>query len=336
MRAVGFETSLPIADERSLVDLDLPVPEPRGRDLLVEVCAVSVNPVDTKMRMRTKPEPGKPQVLGYDAAGVVKAAGPRASLFKPGDAVFYAGAINRPGTNSEFHLVDERIVGRKPSTLDFPQAAALPLTSITAWETLSDRLDVRRPVPGAPRAILIIGGAGGVGSIAIQLAGVFGLQAIATASRAETRDWCKAMGAAWLVDHSEPLSPQVRALGLGAPGFVFSTTQTDRHLSDIADLIAPQGRFAVIDDPAALDLLPFKRKSVSAHWEFMFTRPVFETADIAAQGELLNQVSALVDEGRVRTTWTQTLGPIDAPTLRRAHALIESGRSIGKLVLAGF
>lgn len=336
MRAVGFEQSLPISDERSLVDLDLPAPEPKGRDLLVEVRAVSVNPVDTKMRRRTHPESGRPQVLGYDAAGVVRAVGSDASLFGPGEAVFYSGALDRPGTNSELHLVDERIVGRKPRTLDFPQAAALPLTSITAWETLNDRLDVGRAVPGAPRAILIVGGAGGVGSIAIQLARVFGLEAIATASRPETQAWCRSMGAAHVIDHARPIAPQVAALGIGAPGFVFCTTQTDRHLADVAALIAPQGRFAVIDDPQALDLLPFKRKSVSAHWEFMFTRPVLQTADMAAQGALLNRVADLVDEGHVRSTWTETIGPINAANLRAAHARVEAGSSIGKLVLAGF
>lgn len=337
MRAVGYRESLPITEAASLLDLDLPKPAPQGRDLLVEVRAISVNPVDTKVRMRAKPEGDTPMVLGWDAAGIVVAAGPEATLFKPGDAVYYAGALNRPGTNAEFHLVDERIVGAKPATLGFGPAAALPLTSITAWEAMFDRLHVSRAVPGAARAILIIGGAGGVGSIAIQLArALTDLTVIATASRPETRDWVRALGAHHVIDHRQPIAPQVAALGLGAPGFVFSTTNTDQHLADIVELIAPQGRFALIDDPKALDALPFKRKSVSLHWEFMFTRPVFGTADIEAQHALLTEVARLVDAGRIRSTQTESFGPINAANLKRAHALLESGTARGKVVLEGF
>ncbi|HEX2525972.1 MAG TPA: zinc-binding alcohol dehydrogenase family protein [Geminicoccus sp.] len=336
MRAIAFEQPGPITAENALIEVDLPTPSPKGRDLLVEVRAVSVNPVDVKMRVRTKPEPGKPHVLGYDAAGVVKAVGDQASLFSVGDEVFYAGALDRPGTNAEFHLVDERIVGRKPRTLGFAEAAALPLTSITAWEAMDDRLHVAREVPGAPRAILIVGGAGGVGSIAIQLAKLRGLAVIATASRPETQDWCRAMGADHIIDHGQPLPAQVEALGLGAPGFVFSTTHTDRHLVAIAELIAPQGRFVLIDDPATLDISPFKRKSVSVHWEFMFTRSMFQTADIDAQHRLLNQVSELVDAGRLRSTMTSHAGRIDAANLKKVHAQVESASSIGKTVLEGF
>ncbi|MBR0645632.1 zinc-binding alcohol dehydrogenase family protein [Plastoroseomonas hellenica] len=337
MRAVGYRQSLPITEAASLLDLELPKPAPEGRDLLVAVKAVSVNPVDTKVRMRAKAEGDTPVVLGWDAAGIVAAAGPEATLFKPGDAVYYAGALNRPGTNAEFHLVDERIVGAKPASLGFAAAAALPLTSITAWEAMFDRLHVARAVPGAARAILIIGGAGGVGSIAIQLArALTDLTVIATASRAETRDWVQGLGAHHVIDHRQPLAPQVAALGLGAPGFVFSTTNTDQHLADIAELIAPQGRFALIDDPKALDALPFKRKSVSLHWEFMFTRPVFGTADIEAQHALLTEVAKLVDAGRIRSTQTESFGPINAANLKRAHALLESGTARGKVVLEGF
>jgi NADPH2:quinone reductase len=307
-----------------------------GRDLLVEVRAVSVNPVDTKVRVRAAPEAGSWKVLGWDAAGVVKAVGPNTTLFRPGDEVFYAGALQRQGTNAQLHLVDERIVGRKPASLDWAQAAALPLTALTAWEALFDRLDVIRAVPGAS-AILIIGGAGGVGSIATQLARqLTGLVVIASASRPETQDWVRNLGAHHVVDHSRPLAAQVSALGLGAPAFVFSTTNTDAHLAEIVELIAPQGRFAVIDDPAVLDINPFKRKSVSVHWEFMFTRSMFETADIGAQGALLNEVAGLVDAGTLRTTLAEVLGPIDAATLKRAHALIESGKARGKVVLEGF
>lgn len=337
MRAVGYRQPRPITEDDALLDLDLPRPVPSGRDLLVRVEAVSVNPVDTKVRRGVAPEPGQAKVLGWDAAGTVVEVGPDATLFGPGDAVFYAGDLTRPGTDAEFHLVDERIVGRKPSSIGFAEAAALPLTAITAWETLFDRLDVRRPVPGAAPAILIVGGAGGVGSIAVQLARrLTGLAVIATASRPETSDWVRDLGAHHVVDHTRPLAAQVTALGLGAPAFAFSTTNTLDHLSEIAELIAPQGRFALIDDPATLDIVPFKRKSVSVHWELMFTRSIFATADMAEQGVLLNEVARLVDAGEIRTTLAEHFGTIDAATLKRAHALVESGRARGKIVLEGF
>ncbi|WP_419757923.1 zinc-binding alcohol dehydrogenase family protein [Acidisoma sp.] len=337
MRAVGYKTAGPVDHPGSLHDVELPDPTATGRDLLVEIRAVSVNPVDTKVRQRSGAEDGRWKVLGYDAAGVVTAVGPEASLFKPGDAVFYAGAIERQGTNAEFHLVDERIVGRKPASLNWAEAAALPLTAITAWEALFDRLDVRHAVPGTSPSVLIIGGAGGVGSIAIQLARkLTDLAVIATASRPETERWVHEMGAHHVVDHRKPLGDEVAALGIGAPGFVFSTTQTDVHLKEIAGLIAPQGRFALIDDPAVLDVNPFKRKSVSTHWEFMFTRSMFQTADIAEQGALLNEVARLVDAGTLRTTLGEHYGAIDAENLKRAHLTIESGKAIGKIVLEGF
>ncbi|WP_338664170.1 zinc-binding alcohol dehydrogenase family protein [Pararoseomonas sp. SCSIO 73927] len=338
MRAIGYQTSLPINREDSLLDIDLPAPEPRGRDLLVEVRAVSVNPVDTKVRMRAAAEPGGHKVLGWDAAGIVKAVGPDVTRFRPGDAVFYAGDITRPGTNAELHLVDERIVGTKPASLGFAEAAAMPLTAITAWEALFDRLQVKtHAVPGAARALLIVGGAGGVGSITIQLARkLTDLTVIATASRPETRDWALELGAHHVVDHSRPLAAEVAALNLGAPGFVFSTTQTDKHLAEIAELIAPQGRFALIDDPATLDVSVLKRKSISLHWELMYTRSMFGTPDMGEQGALLDEVSRLVDAGTLRTTLTETFGPINAANLRRAHALIESGKARGKVVLEGF
>jgi zinc-binding alcohol dehydrogenase family protein len=336
MRAVAYRQSLPITEAEALIDVDLPKPMPRGRDLLVEVRAISVNPVDTKMRMRTQPASGEVQVLGWDVAGVVAAVGPDATLFKTGDEVFYAGAIDRPGGNSEFHVVDERIVGPKPASLDFAQAAALPLTSITAWEVLFDRLDVRRPVPGT-NAILIIGGAGGVGSMAIQLARkLTDLTVIATASRAETIAWCRELGAHHVVDHRQPLAAQVAGLGLGAPGFVLSTTQTAMHFSEVATLIAPQGRFGLIDDPKTLDVVPIKRKCVSVHWELMFTRSLFGTADMIAQHDLLVEVSRLVDAGILRTTMADSFGTIKAANLKRAHAQLESGTTRGKVVLAGF
>ena len=337
MRAVGYQRSLPADDPEALVDIELPMPEPEGRDLLVGIRAVSVNPVDTKVRLRAAPEPGGWKVLGYDAAGVVIAAGPEARLFKPGDAVYYAGSIARQGTNAEFHLVDERIVGPKPSSLDWAEAAALPLTAITAWEMLFDRLEIRRPVPGTAPVLLIIGGAGGVGSMAVQLARrLTHLTVIATASRPESRAWASELGAHHVIDHGQPLQPQVDALGLGAPGFVFSTTHTEQHIAAVGTLIAPQGRFGYIDDLRAIDPAPFKTKSVSLRFESMFTRPVFGTADISAQHDLLAEVSRLVDLGALRTTLAERMTPISAANLRRAHQLIEGGWSHGKLVLEGF
>lgn len=336
MRAVGFTQSLPIADEKALIDLDLAEPVPGPRDLLVRVRAVSVNPVDTKVRMRGAPADGAPQILGYDAAGIVEAVGAQVTRFRPGDAVFYAGALGRPGTNAELHLVDERIVGHKPAALSFAEAAAMPLTAITAWEALFDRLDIRRAVPGVDAAILIVGGAGGVGSIATQLVRqLTDLTVVTTASRPETAQWSRDLGAHHVIDHTRPLAAEIAGLGI-APAFVFSTTNTDRHLPEIGQLIAPQGRFALIDDPAALDVLPFKRKSVSTHWEFMFTRSMFGTADMDAQGRLLDEVARLVDAGTLRTTVAETFGTISATNLRRAHALIESGRAKGKIVLEGW
>jgi NADPH2:quinone reductase len=337
MRAVGYQTSLPIEDPASLVDIDLPTPQATGRDLLVEIRAISVNPVDTKVRKRAAPEAGGWKVLGWDAAGVVVATGPDATLFKPGDEVFYAGDIGRSGTNAQFHLIDERIVGHKPKSLTWAEAAAMPLTAITAWEALFDRLDVRKPVPGFPPAILIIGGAGGVASIAIQLAcHLTDMTVIGTASRPETESWVRDLGAHHVVNHSKPLGAEVAALGLGPIGFVFSTTNTDAHLKEIEALIAPQGRFGLIDDPSTLDVNLFKRKSVSTHWELMYTRSIFQTADMAEQGALLNEVARLIDAGSIRTTLGENYGTINAANLKRAHAMLESGKARGKIVLEGF
>ncbi|GAB0116539.1 zinc-binding alcohol dehydrogenase family protein [Acidisoma sp. 7E03] len=337
MRAIGYRQPGPIERDGSLVDITLPDPQPGAGDLLVEVRAVSVNPVDTKVRVRAAPADEAWKVLGWDAAGVVRAVGPNVTRFRPGDAVYYAGDLNRQGTNAELHLVDERIVGHKPASLDWAEAAALPLTALTAWEALFDRLEVTRPVPGAAPAVLIIGGAGGVGSIAVQLLRArTDLTVIATASRPETQAWVRNLGAHHVIDHSQSIPEQVAALGLGAPGFVFSTTHTDSHLPAIAETIAPQGRFALIDDPAALDVNPFKRKAVSVHWEFMFTRSMFQTADMAAQGEILDAVAGLVEAGAVRTTLTDRLSPISAANLRRVHGLIESHAAQGKIVLEGW
>ncbi|BCX49713.1 arginate lyase and other MDR family protein [Haloferula helveola] len=337
MKAVAYRTPGAIDRDDALQDVELEVPVPGERDLLVRVRAVSVNPVDTKQRKGVEPPDGDWRVLGFDACGVVEKIGAGVEGFRVGDEVYYAGCIDRPGSNSEFQCVDERIVGRKPSSLSDAEAAALPLTSITAWEMLFDRLEVRRPTPQGGRLILIIGGAGGVGSITIQLLrALTDLTVIATASRPETREWVLECGAHHVIDHSKPLAPQVAELGLGAPGFVFSTTQTDRHMADVIELIAPQGRFGLIDDPPELNVMPLKRKSVSLRWELMFTRPLFGTPDVGEQGGLLNEVAGLVEAGRVKTTLTEVAGRIDAATLREAHARIESGTARGKIVLEGF
>jgi len=337
MKAVAYKTAGSIEREDALQDVELPRPAVAGCDILVEVEAISVNPVDTKIRKGVNPEKDQWKVLGWDAVGTVVEVGPDAKSFTVGDEVFYAGSLIRPGANSQFHLVDERIVGRKPKTISNSEAAALPLTAITAWEMLFDRLDIRKPVPGAANAIVIVGGAGGVGSIAIQLVrALTDITVIATASRRETQEWVKDLGAHHVIDHSKPIAEQVTGLGIGAPAFVFSTTETHHHLQEIIELIAPQGRFGLIDDPEMLDVTGFKRKAVSIHWELMFTRAIFETADIAEQGKLLNEVSRLVDEGKIRTTVTETLSPINAANLKKAHVAIESGKTRGKVVLEGF
>lgn len=335
MKAVVYtQHGLPISDPNALQDTELPMPLAGPHDLLVEVRAVSVNPVDTKIRLGAPVT--EPRVLGWDASGIVRAVGSNVTLFKEGDEVFYAGSLVRPGSNSEFHTVDERIVGRKPSSLDFAQAAALPLTAITAWELLFDRLKVQEG-GGAGRSLLVIGAAGGVGSILLQLARkLTGLTVIGTASRAQTQDWVRALGAHHVVDHAQPLRPQLEALGLSSVDIVISLTHTDKHYDAIVDVLAPQGQFALIDDPASLDAVPLKRKSISLHWELMFTRSMFETADMIKQHELLNRVAAMVDAGALRTTLGEHYGVVSAGNLRRAHALIESGRAVGKIVLEGF
>lgn len=337
MRAVAYSTCRPIEAEDSLFDCDVQDPVIGVRDLLVAVRAISVNPVDTKVRRKAEPSKGELKILGWDAAGTVIGLGSDVHNFKIGDDVFYAGDLNRQGTNAEHHAVDERIVGLMPTSLNYAQAAALPLTAITAWEVLFDRLDVKRPVGDSNNSILVIGGAGGVSSITIQLARLLTpLTVIATASSDASRHWVKQMGAHAVLDHSAPLAEEMRKHGLQAPGFVFSTTETVQHLAQIAELIAPQGRFAVIDDPAVLDINPFKRKSVSVHWEFMFTRSMHHTADMGAQGQLLNEVARLVDGGKLKSTLGNNFGRINAANLKRAHALIETRRTKGKIVLEGF
>ena len=336
MKAIGYHQSLPIDDPASLRDLTLPDPVAGPRDLLVRVAAVSVNPVDTKVRRNAAPEAGQARVLGWDAVGIVEAVGDRVTGFRVGDRVYYAGSIVRPGANSELHAVDERIAARAPASLDDAQAAALPLTSITAWELLFDRLGVARD-GGAGQTLLVVGGAGGVGSILIQLAReLTQLRVVATASRPETRQWCLDLGAHAVIDHSKPLAGELKAAGLGEVDLVASLTQTQQHYAQIIESLKPQGRIGVIDDMPVLDVMPLKTKCLSLHWELMFTRSRFETPDMAEQGRLLAKVAALVDAGRVRTTVGEHFGTIDAANLRRAHAFIESGKARGKVVLAGF
>jgi len=336
MKAIGYYNPLPIDDAASLQDLDLPAPTPGERDLLVRVSVVSVNPVDTKVRLSAKPAPGKAKVLGWDAVGTVEALGDGVTNFKVGDRVYYAGSITRPGANSELHTVDERIVALAPTSLEDAQAAALPLTSITAYELLFDRLRVAKG-GGAGQTLLIVGGAGGVGSILIQLARqLTQLTVVATASRAETRQWCLDLGAHEVIDHSKPLAAELREAGLGEVDFVASLTQTPHHFVQIIESLKPQGAIAVIDDMPSLDVTPLKAKSLALHWEAMFVRSRFETPDMAEQGKLLAEVAALVDAGKVRTTANASFGTINAANLRKAHAFIESGKAQGKVVLQGF
>ncbi|NCT48429.1 MAG: zinc-binding alcohol dehydrogenase family protein, partial [Paraglaciecola sp.] len=312
-----------------------PYPIASGHDVLVEVKAVSVNPVDTKMRSRRPAKPGEYEVLGYDASGVVQAVGADVTRFKVGDAVYYAGSVVRPGSNAQLQLVDERIVSLKPQQLSFAQAAAVPLTALTAWEALFDNMQVEQGVKGGARAIVIIGGAGGVGSIAIQLARqLTDLIVIASASRAETQAWVKKMGAHHVIDHRQNMAAQIAALDIGEPAFVLVTTHSNQHAEDVASFIAPQGKLSIIED---LDNIShFKAKSVSIHWEFMFTRSMFATADMAMQGEILTNVAKLLDEGKLVTTLHTRLSPINAATLIQAHRQIESATTIGKVVIEDF
>src|SRR3982074_145221 len=309
MKAVGYKKSLPVDAADALIDFEAAKPEPRGRDIRVAVKAISTNPVDYKVRKRAAPPEGETKILGYDAAGVVDALGPDVTMFKAGDEVFYAGSIQRPGTNSEFHLVDERIVGRKPKTLSFAQAAAPPLTSLTAWGFTFARQRPRR---------------------------LAGLTGVAAASRPESQKWCLDLGAHAVVDHSKPMKEQIEKLKVPPVALVASLTYTDQHYKGIADLMAPQGKFGLIDDPPEFTMSAFKGKAISVHWESMFTRSSFQTPDMIAQHNLLNDVADLIDKGVLRTTLDQTFGTINAANLKRAHALLESGKSRGKIVLEGW
>ncbi len=334
MKAVGYQQSLPIDDANSLIDIELLKPEASGFDLLVKVDAVSVNPIDTKMRMRSTPPEGDYAVLGWDAVGIVEAVGEQVSGFAPGDRVWYAGELTRPGTNSEYHLVDARIVGKAPTCLNDEAAAAMPLTALTAWEMLFDRFKLNADSTGT---LLIVGAAGGVGSIMIQLAKkLTKLKVIGTASRSESKNWILQLGADGVIDHRKDFVSELNAIGVASVDWVASLTHTVEHMPQIVNALTPQGALGIIDDAEVLDIMPLKRKSISIHWELMYTRSLFKTADMAVQGEILNKVAALIDAGKLVSTHNDTFGKINASNLKRAHALLEAGQSRGKIVLAGF
>ena len=318
----------------ALEEITLPVPVAAGHDLLVEVKAISVNPVDTKVRAGFSGD--TPRVLGWDAVGVVKSVGENVTLFKAGDEVWYAGALTRPGSNSEFQLVDERIVALKPRSLDNVSAAALPLTSITAWELLFDRLGIQEN-GNEGDVLLIVGAAGGVGSILTQLARkLTKMTVIGTASRPETQKWVADAGAHYVIDHSKPIAEELIRIGIPAVTHVASLTHTDKHYLQLIEALAPQGKLALIDDPETLDARPLKTKSISLHWEFMYTRSMFETPDMIAQHQLLTRVASLIDNGTIKTTLGEKLGAINAENIRQAHRQLETGKTMGKLVLEGF
>jgi zinc-binding alcohol dehydrogenase family protein len=341
MKAIGYTESKPIHQTDALVDIDLPMPEASGRDLLIKVRAIAVNPVDFKIRQNVAAPAGEYKVLGWDAVGEVVAMGTKASLFQVGDVVYYAGDLTRQGSNAEYQQVDERLVGHKPKSLSDAQAAALPLTTITAWELLFEHLLIAKQTPTTRSktadVLLIVGAAGGVGSILVQLAkNLTGATVIATASRPESQQWVQTLGADYVIDHTQPLAPQVAALGLTPITHVASLTHTNDYLDSYVEMLKPMGKIALIDDPQTLDVTKLKRKSISLHWEFMFTRSMFKTDDMQAQHQLLNEVAALIDEGYLQTTLGQHLGVINANNLRKAHQLLESGSAIGKIVLEGF
>lgn len=335
MKAIGYQKSLPIENELSLQDIELETPTAHGHDILVEVKAVSVNPVDFKIRQAMPAAEGEYKVIGWDATGVVKSVGENVSLFKPGDKVWYAGDITRSGSNAQFQLVDERIVGHMPSSLSYGEAAALPLTSITAWELLFDRLNVAKNDDS--KSILVIGAAGGVGSIMVQLLKQrTKLNIIASASRAETISWLEDLGADTIVNHRNPLSEEFAAKKLSEVDYVVSLNNTEQHLPEIEKVVKPQGQFALIDDPETLNIVPFKNKSVSVHWELMFTRSLFKTDDMQEQYVILNNIATMIDQGQIKTTVGEHLGKINAANLRKAHQHLESQTAKGKVVLEGF
>jgi NADPH2:quinone reductase len=334
MKAIGYTQPSETVAADSLQEYEVDIPVATARDLLVEIKAVSVNPVDTKLRGRINPAPPNMKILGYDAVGTVKAVGDNVSLFKVGDRVFYAGDMTRQGSNAQYQLVDERIVGFAPKSISDAQAAALPLTAVTAWELLFDRLQLDND---STQSLLVIGAAGGVGSILLQLAKqLTNVTIIATASRDKSADWVRKLGADHVINHHKPMAQQLTALGFDSVDNIVSLTNTDQHFAQIVDCITPQGKFALIDDPASLNVVALKRKSVSLHWEFMFTRSLFTTTDMQTQHDILNQVSELIDNGTLITTLGEELGKINLANLLKAHKILESQTAVGKLVLSGF
>jgi zinc-binding alcohol dehydrogenase family protein len=338
MKAVGLYRYLPVDHPEALLDLELEAPVARAHDLLVEVKAVSVNPVDYKMRSPRDQVETTPRVLGWDVAGVVKSAGEAVTLFKPGDAVYYAGARMRQGGNSELQLVDERIVGRKPANLGFAEAAAMPLTTLTAWEGMFERIGISKSGAHAGRSLLVIGGAGGVGSIAIQLGKQLArLRVIATASRPESIKWARELGADDIVDHNQDLAPQLKSLGVPEVDYVVVFSSLESYVPQLPAIVAPQGKIcAIVGTAKPMDLGPLMAKSVTFAWELMFTRPQYQTADMIVQHQILDEAAALFEKGTLRSTMTTRLAPINAANLKAAHAMLEGGHVIGKIVLEGF
>lgn len=337
MLAFGYKQTSETPHAEALSAFNTAKPTPAGHDLLVAIEAISVNPVDTKIRKNVAPEADEFKVLGWDAVGTVKDVGSKCSLFKPGDKVFYAGDISRQGSNAQFQLVDERIVGHAPSSISNCEAAALPLTSLTAWELLFSRLQVPTDEAGKQQSLLIVGGAGGVGSIMIQLAKqLTGLTVIATASRAKSQEWVRNLGADHVIDHSQPLDQELKKTGIETVDYVASLTHTDTHFDACVNVLKAQGKFGLIDDPQQLNILALKRKSISLHWEFMYTRSLFNTPDLQEQHNILNQISRLIDNNTLRTTLGEHLGKITAENILKAHQILESNKACGKLVLEGF
>ncbi len=341
MKAIGYTASLPIEETDSLSDIELPIPGASGNDLLVKISAIAVNPVDYKIRQSKPADDGSHRIIGWDAVGTVTETGEAVTRFKPGDTVYYAGSLLRSGCNAEYQLVDEKLVGHKPTTLPDADAAALPLTGITAWELLFEHLNLAQSSPDdtkrSDEVLLVVGAAGGVGSILIQLARVLtGATIIATASREESRSWVTALGAHHVINHRLPLNAQLEDLGVGPLTHVASLNGTASYFDAYTEALQPFGKIAIIDDPGSVDISQLKPKSLSFHWEFMFARSMFNSPDMIQQGELLNRIANLVDAGLIRTTAGQHLGVINATNLKNAHQQLEAGRSIGKIVLEGF
>ncbi|HXK75991.1 MAG TPA: zinc-binding alcohol dehydrogenase family protein [Bacteroidaceae bacterium] len=337
MKAIGYQRCLPVEDIHALQDIDLEAPHASGHDILVEIQAISVNPVDYKVRLNIPPDEGQWKVIGWDAVGIVKDVGDKVTLFEKGNKVWYAGDLNRPGSYAQYQLVDERLVGCMPQSLSYSEAAALPLTTITAWEMLFNRLQIPTEETEIPKTVLVIGAAGGVGSIMVQLLRkLTHTTVVATASREESVQWLKDLGVHYIINHNKVLSEELQAIGIPQVDYVISLNNTEEHYKEIVRSIAPQGHFGLIDDPSHLDVMQLKSKSVTIHWEFMFTRSMFHTPDMVEQHRLLNAVSRMIDNGEIKTTLTHHLGQINAENLRKAHAMLESKEAYGKIVLEGF